>query len=119
MGYIDGLRDGWLSVGELDKIIAECRSMAMKLGFMLKWRIKKRTATAFITFNHNPVWKYEFTGNTPHMIICQMYCGVHAELTRRIKENHEAIIRMRIAEEERAKERAIANLPTWGDKRTR
>lgn len=112
----NGLQTGFLQIGELDKMVRECRSMASKLGLMLNWRVKKRTATAFIKFNHHVLWKAEYTNDTPHMVIVLMYFGVHAELKRREKENQEAILRMKELEQQRQEEKRVAGLPSWKDR---
>jgi hypothetical protein len=110
---------GYFQVREMEKIYRECRTLAFKHSFVIKWSIKERTATAYLKFNGSVIWKADFTHEMPHMVTLLMYLGVHAELTHREKLNQESIIRMRIAEEEREKERRIANMPGWGEGRQR
>jgi len=119
MDYMRQIEAGYFQVREMDHLLRECRTLASKHSFIIRWRIKQRTATAFLKFNGNTVWKADFTHEMPHMVTLLMYIGVHTELTRREAENQAAIIRMRIAEEEREKERRIAALPGWGANRGR
>jgi len=114
------LRSGnneYVRLGELDKVVAECRIMANKLGLIISWRMKKRTATAFLKYNGHIVWQGSFTNDMPHHVLCNMYAGVQAELNKRTKENHESIMRMQQMELERQAEKKIMDMPTWQERR--
>jgi len=119
MDYMRQIAAGYFQIREMDKIYRECRTLAFKHSFVIKWSIKQRTATAYLKFNGSVMWKADFTHEMPHMVIVLMYLGIYTELTRREAENQAAIIRMRIEEEEREKERRIAALPGWGENRRR
>jgi len=106
-----------IRMGELDKVVAECRVMANKLGLRISWSIKKRTATAFLKYNGHVVWSNSFTNDMPHQVLCAMYAGVQAELYKRVKENNESIARMRQAELERMAEKKIMDMPSWQERR--
>ena len=112
------LESGYLQINDLNKKLRECRSMAYKLGFTIRWRIKNRTATALLKYNHTHiVWKGNFTHDMPHMVICLMYHGVYTELFRREEENRIAALRMKQLEEERNKERKVMNMQSWQDRK--
>lgn len=104
-------------LGDLEKLVIECRATAMRLGLTIRWRMKKRTATALIKKDNRIIWQYNYTNDLPHMALCMMYCGVHAELSRREKERNDTIERMRQAEEEHRKQREVINMPNWADRK--
>lgn len=113
MDYKNRYQSQYTQVRELNDLVADCREMALHLGFMLSWRIRQRTATAYIKFSGGIIWKAEYTGRMPHSTIINMYCGLHEELVRRVEENRKSIEQMRLAEEERQREREIMNKPDW------
>jgi len=104
-------------MGDLDKVVGECREMANKLGLIIAWRIKKRTAAALLKYDGHIVWQATFTDDMPHQVLYNMYAGVQAELNKRTKENHESIMRMRQMELERQAEKKIMDMPTWQERR--
>jgi len=116
MNFLGQLESGYLQINDLDKRVVECRIMANKLGLVIKWRIKDRTATALLKYNNHIMWRQDFTDDLPHKILCKMYAGVYTELSRREKENHEAVLRMRKLEEERNEEKRIMQMPSWQDR---
>ena len=111
------LDSGYITTGELDQVVAECRIMANKLGLVIKWSIKKKTATVYLKYNGSILWQDSYPNDTPHMIIIFMYAGVQAELNKRTKENHDSIIRMRQLELQRIEEKRVMDMPTWQQRR--
>jgi len=118
MDFKKRLDGGYLLISDLDRIVRECRSIAASLGFTVRWKIKDRTVTAFIKYNFkHVVWTKSYTHDLPHIAMALMYEGVYLELIRREKDNREAVLRMRIIEQERAEERRIQSLPSWDERR--
>ena len=107
----------YVRLGELDKVVSECRVIANKLSLTISWRIKKRNATAFLKYNGHIVWQDSFTNDMPHMVLCSMYAGVQQELYKRTMENNESIARMRQLELERIAEKKIQDMPSWQERR--
>lgn len=116
MDYMGQLGSGYLQVNDLNRTVVDCRVMARKLDLIITWRIKNRTATAFLRYNGHKVWNYTFTHDYPHMVLCLMYGGIYTELCRRDKENQDAILRMRQVEEQRNQERKVMNMPNWQER---
>ncbi|KGO88397.1 hypothetical protein Q765_00325 [Flavobacterium rivuli WB 3.3-2 = DSM 21788] len=114
---LHSVNNEYVRLGELDKVVSECRVIANKLSLIISWRIKKRTATVFLKYNGHIVWQNNFTNDMPHMVLCNMYAGVQQELYKRTMENNESIARMRRAELERLEEKRVMNLPSWQERR--
>lgn len=120
MDLMKQLESGYLHVNDLNNIVLECREMAHKLDVSIRWRVKDRTATACLKWAGNRIlWKATFTHELPHIMLFLMYHGIHTELTRRYRQNQDAIIRMQQAEEERQKERQVMNMQDWAERHKR
>lgn len=106
-------------LGDIDKLVDDCRTMARGLGFVLRWKMRSRTATVYLKQGYRTVWSYAHRHDYPHMAMCYIYCATHAELTRRYNEHITAIERMKMAEMEKNKEREVANMPSWAERNRR
>lgn len=108
------LADGFFMLGHLDEVVSECRVMASNLDLTIRWKIRQRTAIAFLKWNtKHTLWKAEFKHDNPHRMICLMYAGIHAELIKRTEENRIAKIRIAAEEKEREAERQIMEMKPW------
>lgn len=108
----------FFTLSHLDEIVTDCRVKASGLDLVIHWRIKGRTASASLKWNSkHTLWNAEYKDSNPHRMLCLMYAGIHAELTKRTEENRRAKIRMEQEEKEREEERRVMQMQPWSSRR--
>lgn len=117
MDFQKELDSGWVQLRDLDNIVLDCRTMALKLGLTIGWSIKGFTATVRLRNHHGITWQQKYTDSMAHRTISLMYAGVHTELKRLLEARQAEARKMQQLEEERNREREVINMPTWFERR--